>query len=126
MEADGGEVADEAACGEAAAVDRLEHESLVRARGLVRALSADETRGLEDEFIANAAPEDLAKKFREKYERVRLTGVGVCGTCRWETGCINCDEAMTWAWACRNTLYEAMSAEVRPKARPRGRPRKTR
>ena len=79
---------------------------------------------LEDEFIAVAKPEDLREEDREFYENVRKLGLGVCGRCRWVTGCHVCDEAKAWGYACRSTLWHTAHEAVRPKAKPRGRPQK--
>ena len=86
-----------------------------------------ETKGyevLEDEFIAVAKPEDLRQEDRDIYEAVRGTGLGLCGRCRWRSGCQSCDEVKAWAFACRSTLWHTAHEAVRPKAKPRGRPKR--
>ena len=79
---------------------------------------------LEDEFIAVAKPEDLRKEDREMYENVRDEGLSVCGRCRWRSGCQDCDEVKAWSCACRTTLWNTAHEAVRPKAKPKGRPKK--
>lgn len=79
---------------------------------------------LEDEFIAVAKPEDLREEDRELYEAVRGTGLGVCARCKWQSGCQSCDEVKAWGFACRSTLWHTASEALRPKAKPRGRPKK--
>ena len=79
---------------------------------------------LEDAFIAVAKPEDLRKQDREAYEAVRGVGLGVCARCRWLSGCQSCDEAKAWSFACRSTLWHTACEALRPKAKPRGRPKK--
>ena len=78
---------------------------------------------LEDEFIAVAKPEDLREIDRTKYETVRASGLGLCSRCRWRSGCDSCDEEKAWAFACRSTLWNTAHEAVRPKAKPRGRPK---
>ena len=79
---------------------------------------------LEDEFMAVAKPEDLRQVDREKYEKVRGTYRFVCGRCRWVDGCDLCDEDKAWRYACRSTLWHSADAALRPKAKPKGRPKK--
>ena len=79
---------------------------------------------LEAEFIAVAKPEDLREEDRELYEAVRGSGLGICARCRWLSGCQSCDEVKAWGFACRSTLWHTASEAVRPKAKPRGRPKK--
>ena len=79
---------------------------------------------LEDEFIAVAKPEDLRQEDRDMYEAVRGTGLGLCGRCRWRSGCQSCDEVKAWAFACRSTLWHTAHEAVRPKAKPKGRPKR--
>ena len=79
---------------------------------------------LEDEFIAVAKPEDLRLEDREAYDIVRCEGLGVCARCRWLSGCQSCDERKAWDYACRSTLWNEAHEAVRPKAKPRGRPKK--
>ena len=81
-------------------------------------------RALEDEFIAVAKPEDLRKEDREMYENVRDEGLSVRGRCRWRFGCEECDEVKAWSFACRTTLWNTAHEAVRPKAKPKGRPKK--
>ena len=78
---------------------------------------------LEDAFIAAAKPEDLREQDREAYEAVRGVGIGVCSRCRFSYGCQSCDEAKAWSFACRSTLWHTSSEALRPKAKPRGRPK---
>ena len=87
-------------------------------------LEVEEYRALEDEFIAVAEPEDLRPADRELWESVRLGGLGICARCRWASGCQSCDEVKAWGFACRSTLWQAADEAVRPKAKPRGRPKK--
>ena len=79
---------------------------------------------LEHQFIAVARLEDLREEDRKAYEAVRDTGLGVCSRCRWYAGCHSCDEAKAWGYYCRSTLWHTASEVVRPKAKPRGRPKK--
>ena len=79
---------------------------------------------LEDEFIAVAQLEDLREEDRAAYEKVRAINAGICARCRWEKGCASCDEAKAWDYACRSTLWHTAHEAVRPKAKPRGRPKK--
>jgi len=79
---------------------------------------------LEDEFIAVAKLEDLRSEDRKFYEGVRAVNVGVCSRCRWVSGCHSCDEVKAWGFACRSTLWNTAHEAVRPKAKPRGRPKK--
>ena len=81
-------------------------------------------RLLEDEFIAVAKPEDLRPEDREIYEKVRVSGLGLCGRCRYLSGCQSCDEVKAWGFACRSTLWHTAHEAVRPKARPKGRPKR--
>ena len=87
-------------------------------------LETEAYRALEAEFIAVAKPEDLRSEDRESYEAVRGTGVGLCARCRWMSGCQSCDEEKAWGFACRSTLWHTAHEDLRPKARPRGRPKK--
>ena len=77
---------------------------------------------LEEEFIAVAKLEDLRVEARSAYEA--CSGVGVCARCRWAAGCDFCDKAKAWGFACRMTLWHTASEQLRPKAKPRGRPKK--
>ena len=81
-------------------------------------------RALEDEFIAVAKPEDLRPEDILLYEAVRVTGLGICSRCRWMSGCPSCDDAKAWGHACRTTLWHTANEALRPKARPKGRPKK--
>ena len=36
---------------------------------------------------------DLSEEDRSRIELVRLTGLGVCSRCHWQSGCLNCDPA---------------------------------
>ena len=89
-------------------------------------LSEGAWRALEQEFIAAAQPEDLRKEDRDAYELVRDTGLGLCGRCRWMSGCDRCDEVKAWDFACRSTLWHTAHEALRPKAKPKGRPKKAR
>jgi len=80
---------------------------------------------LEAEFIAVAKPEDLREADLNIYEAVKGSGAGVCSRCRWLSGCQSCDEEKAWGFACRSTLWHTASEAVRPKAKPRGRPKKS-
>ena len=88
-------------------------------------LSTPEYRKLEDEFARIATAEDLKEPYRGRYEALRGNSAGVCSKCRWQHGCLMCDEVKMWEYACRQTLYEALDVRVRPKAKPRGRPKKS-
>ena len=79
---------------------------------------------LEEEFIAVAKVEDLRAEDRVQYEMVRGEGLGVCARCRWVSGCQSCDERKAWGFACRSTLWHSADEALRPKAKPRGRPKK--
>ena len=87
-------------------------------------LETEAYRALEAEFIAVAKPEDLRSEDREIYEAVRGTGLGLCARCKWMSGCHSCDEDKAWGYACRSTLWHTAHEDLRPKARPRGRPKK--
>ena len=79
---------------------------------------------LEDEFVASAKLEDLRPEDRDNYEKVRGSGLGICARCRFLSGCQSCDEHKAWSFACRSTLWHTADLAVRPKAKPRGRPKK--
>ena len=79
---------------------------------------------LEDEFIAVATLEDLRLEDKVFYEKVRSQNHGICARCRWETGCLSCDEAKAWGYACRSTLWHTAHEDLRPQTKPRGRPNK--
>ena len=79
---------------------------------------------LEEEFIAVAKPEDLRPEDLAAYDKVRSDGLGVCARCRWLSGCHCCDERKAWGYYCRATLWHEAHEAVRPKAKPRGRPKK--
>ena len=79
---------------------------------------------LEEEFIAVAKLEDLRDEDRAAYEKVRDLNAGICPRCQWQWGCLSCDEAKAWAYYCRSTLWHTAHEAVRPKAKPRGRPKK--
>ena len=87
-------------------------------------LEKEAYQALEDEFTAVAKPEDLRPEDRHIYELVRGTGVGVCSRCNFVTGCQSCDEGKAWDFACRSTLWHTAHEAVRPKAKPKGRPKK--
>ena len=87
-------------------------------------LETEAYRALEDEFIVVAKPEDLREQDRKIYEAVKGVGLGVCPRCRFLYGCQSCDEEKAWGFACRSTLWHTASEGVRPKAKPRGRPKK--
>ena len=87
-------------------------------------LEEEAYRMLEEEFVEAAKPEDLRPEDRAVYEVVRDTGVGLCSRCRWRSGCDSCDEVKAWGFACRSTLWHTAHEAVRPKAKPKGRPKK--
>ena len=87
-------------------------------------LGTEAYRALEDEFIAVAKPEELRPEDREIYEAVRGTGWGLCARCHWKSGCPSCDEDKAWGFACRSTLWHRADEALRPKAKPKGRPKK--
>ena len=125
----GGEVVGEVASGEVASgglvkdlVDRAEDEWFAMGAPS-EAEFMPEYRAIEDEFIKSAKLEDLREPYKQQYNGVRLIGPRVCTKCRWMSGCMACDEDKAWAWACRATLYEAMQVGIRPKAKPKGRPK---
>ena len=78
---------------------------------------------VENEFIAVASVEDLRPEDRKQFEHVKENGLGLCARCKWKSGCLSCDGEKAWAYACRNTLWHTASEGVRPKAKPRGRPK---
>ena len=64
-----------------------------------------ETEQLAVEVCKNVwAVEDLLPEFRASYETVRDHGMGVCGSCRWKTGCMRCDERKAWDYYVRQSL----------------------
>ena len=79
---------------------------------------------LEDQFIAVAQLEDLREKDRKAFEAVRDFGLGLCSRCKWISGCHDCDEEKAWSFYCRSTLWNAADEAVKPKIKPRGRPKK--
>ena len=79
---------------------------------------------LEEEFVAVAKPEDLRPEDRLAYEAVKGSVLRVCARCRWVSGCQSCDEDKAWSWACRQTLWHTAHEAVRPKAKPKGRPKR--
>ena len=87
-------------------------------------LRVEEYQELEDEFIRVAKPEDLRHEDFLMWAAVRDTGLGTCSKCRWGSGCLHCDVRKAWAYACRSTLWHTVSERVRPKAKPKGRPRR--
>ena len=87
-------------------------------------LEIEEYRVLEDEFVALAKPEDLRPEDRKIYEAVRGCGPGLCGRCHYMSGCPSCDEDKAWDYACRSTLWHTVDEAMRPKAKPKGRPKK--
>ena len=78
---------------------------------------------VENEFIAVATVDDLRPEDRKQFEHVKEYGLGLCSRCKWLSGCLSCDGEKAWAYACRNTLWHTASEGVRPKAKPRGRPK---
>ena len=78
---------------------------------------------LEAAFIAKATVEDLSEEHRRHYEEVKHFGAGTCARCRWGNGCSSCEAIHAWEWACRCTLYEGLEEPVRPKPKPKGRPK---
>ena len=79
---------------------------------------------LEKEFIAVAKPEDLREIDRKKYEAVKAEGLWICSRCKWMSGCEKCDEFKAWSFYCRSTLWHTANEALRPKAKPKGRPKK--
>lgn len=55
---------------------------------------------------------------------MRDFGIGICARREWDYGCDKCEGVKAWSYTCRNTLWHAMSEAVRPKAKPKGRPKK--
>ena len=88
-------------------------------------LDVRDNQALEEEFIAVAHLDDLRVEDKLLFEKVKAFETGVCARCRWETGCLSCDAAKAWAYACRSTLWNTAHEAVRPKAKPKGRPKKT-
>lgn len=78
---------------------------------------------VENEFIAVATVDDLRPEDRKQFEHVKEYGLGLCSRCKWLSGCLSCDGEKAWAYACRNTLWHTASEGVRPKAKPRDRPK---
>ena len=54
--------------------------------------------------VDNWKSEDLRPEFREKFERVRTHGVGICSSCRYTYGCLRCDEGKAWNYYVRQEL----------------------
>ena len=115
--------------GEVAAGEVEEHVAEVTPASALRditgqhtteALTIPEYRAIEDEFSAKAVLEDLLEPHRSLYEAVRDTGAGLCATCRWLSGCHECDPVKAWSYYCRATLYEAMDERVMPKGEAEG------
>ena len=79
---------------------------------------------LEKEFIAVAKPEDLREIDRKKYEAVKAEGLWICSRCKWMSGCEKCDEFKAWSFYCRSTLWHTANEALRPRAKPKGRPKK--
>ena len=77
---------------------------------------------LEEHFIAVANVDDLRVHDRIAFEA--CSGLGVCSRCRWMSGCDSSDKVKSWGVACRMTLWHTASEQLRPKAKPRGRPKK--
>ena len=49
--------------------------------------------------------EDLqSDTLRAHVNKVRLTGLGVCFKCRWQSGCLACDGEKAWRWAVSTEL----------------------
>ena len=80
---------------------------------------------LEEEFINVAKPQDLRLQDRALFEAVRGFNIGVCARCRYKSGCPSCDEKKAWSYACRSTLWHTANEDLRPKAKPKGRPQHT-
>ena len=87
-------------------------------------LAVDAYRALEDAFIQVAVLEDLRDEDREAFGFVSAKPFGLCGRCAWRSGCDRCDEAKAWSYACRMTLWHSTNEALRPRAKPRGRPKK--
>ena len=103
------------------AASKAEEVKLMVADGPVR-LDAEAYGELEEKFIALATPEDLRPEDKARFEHVKMNGVGICARCRWQSGCLACDEEKAWSFACRSTLWAVAGEGVRPKAKPKGRP----
>ena len=48
--------------------------------------------------------EDLRPEDQPKYLRVREFGQGICGSCRWSSGCLRCHEPKAWDYYVRQAL----------------------
>ena len=48
--------------------------------------------------------EDLRPEYRALYEKVRDTGLGVCPSCRWTSGCLRCFGPKAWSYYVRQEL----------------------
>ena len=56
--------------------------------------------------------EDLRPEDRAKYEKVRDEGMGICGSCRWSSGCLRCHREKAWDYYVRQALgYEGSKAK---------------
>ena len=99
-------------------------ELMQRAAEAPARLEIEEYRVLEDEFVALAKPEDLRPEDRKIYETVRGRGPGLRSRCHYMSGCPSCDEDKAWGSACRSTLWHTVDEAMRPKAKPKGRPKK--
>ena len=54
--------------------------------------------------IEHWSVEDVREEHRKPYEKVRSEGLGVCGSCRWTSGCLRCDEKKAWNYYVRQVL----------------------
>ena len=48
--------------------------------------------------VKTARLEDLGKEQQAHYNKVELSGIGVCSRCRWKTGCLSCDKIKAWRY----------------------------
>ena len=74
--------------------------------------------------IENMAEGDLRDEFLQPYLKVKEEGIGICGRCRFTSGCLSCDVSKAWAYWCKRELGElglkvGAKARGRPKAKPK-------
>jgi hypothetical protein len=80
----------------------LKKESALKGKK-VKQLSQQEE--MEVQFcIEHWKIEDLSVERRQAYERVRDTGLGICSSCRWTSGCLRCDPSKAWNYYVRQEL----------------------
>ena len=87
-------------------------------------LSKMQYRDLEEEYIAHVLLDDLLPQDRLAIEKVRETGYGYCSRCEFRYGCSACDPEKAFSFYTRRLLWEKVSRELKPAAKPRGRPKK--